>query len=74
MLAVQPAAPVAAPLHIAPAPTESRLLTRLRLPRATAAALVMLLDGVCSEPEPRPEPEGQTLRPDPHRGRAPQEL
>jgi hypothetical protein len=34
----------------------------------------MLLDAVCSEPEPRPEPEGQTLRPDPHRGRAPQEL
>lgn len=71
MLAVQPAAPAPSPpLHIAPAPTESRLLTRLRLPRATAAALVLLLDGVCAEPEP----EGQTLRPDPHRGRAPQEL
>ena len=68
MLAVQPAAP--APLHIAPAPTESRLLTRLRLPRATAAALVMLLDGVCAEPEPRPEPEGQTLRPVGPRGQA----
>lgn len=71
MLAAQPAAPATSPpLHIAPAPTESRLLTRLRLPRATAAALVMLLDGVCAEPEPRPEPEGQTLRPVGPRGQA----
>lgn len=52
------AAPVP-PLHIAPAPTGSRLLTRLRLSRATAAALALLLDTVCVEPEPRPEPEGQ---------------
>lgn len=70
MLAAQSAAPAATPLHIAPAPTESRLLTRLRLSRATAAALVLLLDGVCSEPEPRPEPEGQTLRPVGPRGQA----
>ena len=72
MLAVQPAAPPPAPpLHIAPAPTESRLLTRLRLSRATAAALVLLLDGVCGEPEPRPEPEGQRdLRPVGPRGQA----
>ena len=53
----------APPLHIAPAPTGSRLLTRLRLSRATAAALALLLTPLCEEPEPRPEPEGQTLRP-----------
>lgn len=72
MLAVQPAAP----LHIVPAPepAPSRLLTRLRLPRATAVALALLLDGVCEEPAPRPAPEGQTSRPSPDHGRAPQEL
>lgn len=76
MLAVQPAAPAATPLHIAPSPERepapSRLLTRLRLSRATAVALTLLLDGVCGEPEPRPAPEGQRdLRPvDGPRGQA----
>lgn len=50
--------------------TPSRLLTRLRLSRATAAALAMLLSPLCEEPEPRPEPEGQTLRPVGPRGQA----
>lgn len=58
MLAAQTAAPA---LHIAPPPepAPSRLLTRLRLPRATAVALALMLDGVCEEPPPRPAPEGQ---------------
>lgn len=72
MLAVQPAAP--AVLHIAPSPepAPSRLLTRLRLPRATAVALALMLDGVCEEPSARPAPEGQRdLRPvDGPRGQA----
>lgn len=70
------AAQTAAPLHIVPAPepAPSRLLTRLRLPRATAVALALLLDGVCAEPEARPAPEGHTSRPSPDHGRAPQEL
>lgn len=60
-------------LHAAPLTadrTPSRLLTRLRLSRATAAALALLLDAVCVEPEPRPKPEGQTLRPVGPRGQA----
>lgn len=58
-------AQTAAPLHIVPAsePAPSRLLTRLRLPRATAAALAMLLSPLCEEPEPRPAPEGRDLHP-----------
>lgn len=59
MLAAQTAAAPA--LHIAPSPepAPSRLLTRLRLPRATAVALALMLDGVCEEPAPRVAPEGQ---------------
>ena len=62
MLAAQSAAPA---LHIAPSPEHapSPLLTRLRLSRATAVALALLLDGVCGEPEPRPAPEGRDLHP-----------
>lgn len=73
MLAVQTTAAPAPALHIAPSPepAPSRLLTRLRLSRATAVALSLLLDPLCGEPESRPAPEGQTLRPvDGPRGQA----
>lgn len=70
MLTAQTAA-APSPLHIALERTPSPLLTRLRLSRATAVALTLLLDGVCGEPEPRPAPEGQALRPvDGPRGQA----
>ena len=62
MLAAQTAA-APSPLHIALERTPSRLLTRLRLSRATAVALALMLDGVCGEPEPRPAPEGRDLHP-----------
>ena len=68
MLAAQTAA-APPPMHIAPERTPSPLLTRLRLSRATAVALSLLLDPLCAEPPSAPE--GQTLRPvDGPRGQA----